>query len=161
MKKFNLICRRTVILAAVLLAAGCASGQAEPNRTPVGIPAEGREPAEALAGRYMTAVGEALRTGKFETWRAAAPASGADQVTEEKFDRLREELATRFGTLEKIAFMGELNQNVIHSYLWKLSFVKTPDPGKGEPVHRDLIYQIQVGWLDGRPEIVGWGFRFF
>ena len=157
MKKFTVL----LWIFPVLMFASCSSlqevgGDAVQVREFTGAD---EQTAFAAASAYMESFFQSLESGEFSIWKKVLDEQHADQITEDKFHLMRNELLQKFGKIESKEFLGSLITGNFRNYLWKVRFNKTDN---GNSVVREVIYYTKVFCPEnGNPAVSGFGVKLF
>ena len=164
MKRFFAVCSA----AAMLLAAGCATGGKEaPKVVPDPcVPSEREPEAKAAAETVALGLAEAFKTGDFEKFNAVQP-KGGRTMPPAAFAKLRESLTRRYGVMTGAEYFGRLDHGQVNDYLWKFAFEAPKKDDKGEdkaknkaaaPARHEIVCWIRVGFAGGKPVVAGFSF---
>lgn len=147
-----------MLLAAVMLA-GCVSRPEAPEVQLREFTGGDDVLAQKAASDYMNGFAEALKTGDFAKWQPVLEAQGATEITPAKFERMRTELQSAFGTFESASCLGMLTTGNLRSYLWKFRFSREEN---GRTVIRDVVFYTKIFCADGQnPAVSGFGVKVF
>ena len=155
----------TFSAAAMLLAAGCATGGKEAPRVVPDpcVPAEREPEAKAAAEKMALGMAEALKSGDFSKFSAVQP-KGGRVMPEAVFAKRRDALTRIYGKLVGVEYFGRLDQGPVNDYLWKFTFESSKKDDKDKekaaaPVRKSIIFWVRVGFAGGKPVVAGFSFN--
>ena len=140
--------KRVVMLFAAVLLSGCVSEKVEPK------------PEKCDAAAQMTDRGflmlEAFRKKDYPLFARQFGGRVPDDFGEKEFESSVKQMVSTAGTMTDCRFLGTLTGPVFTTWLWAVGFEKKGRDGKA--VSQEMLFKAVAGKLDGKMQIVSFGF---
>ncbi len=101
---------------------------------------------------------EKFRQGDYKGFAALLPEDTRKKITEADFNAIRKNMTDWVGEIEEIEFLTPLKSELLQNLVWKVRFNRKSQ--QGELLEEELLFQTMVGIVDGKPQIMGFGFLF-
>lgn len=110
----------------------------------------------AEARRLGNGILEAFQRRDFAMLKELLPGPLGSRITEAAFENSCDKFERQFGTLESFSYRFELVTPAVRNLIWIARFVRTGEDGRR--IEQDLMFRLVAGFLDGRMEVLSFGF---
>ena len=139
--------KSVVMCVAAALLSGCAASKV--GQTAV-------KPDDSGMVERGSSMIEAFRKSDYPLFAAQFNGNIPDGFGEKEFDSAVKQMSSSAGVVESSRFLGELAGPVFTTWLWAVNFEK--EGKEGEKISQELIFKAVAGKLDGKMQIVSFGF---
>ncbi|MEA4862782.1 MAG: hypothetical protein AB7F40_10970 [Victivallaceae bacterium] len=139
-----------ILTAALAVVSGCRVVPSGPEPKPV--PEAVNASAVKLGGELLSAI----RCRDFAAFCKIAPEQMKPELDKAKFDASADQFKAEYGELEDFEFLTMLDTPGVANAVWKVGFRR--NDADGHAVRRELLFRVVVAELDGKTEILSFGF---
>ncbi len=144
--------------AALLPLIGCKSVDPPSTAPPSELNEQDSAAMTAAAQTYSAEILDALKSGNYAQFiRNFAPALQKQQGREKAFP----EMSRKLGDIQGNAYLGRLDRQIFHTYLWKVQVLRPVKEADGKTTEKsfDLLMRITLAKLDGKYQIIDFQFN--
>ena len=139
--------RVILVFALFLFLSGCVSPEVKIAETPA-------DKSDMLSrGAEMI---EAFQKQDYPLFARQFGGNVPDNFGEKEFDSGVKQMESRVGKVTSSRFLGTLSGPVFTTWLWAVNFSKFDKDGK--EVSQEMVFKVVAGKLDGKMQIVSFGF---
>ena len=139
--------KSAVICMAAALLSGCVSSETAPESV--------KQDNSGMLARGGSMI-EAFQKNDYQFFAAQFGGQIPDGFGEKEFDSAIKQMSTRAGAVTSSRFLGELSGPVFTTWLWAVNFEKEGKDSK--KISQEMIFKVVAGKLDGKMQIVSFGF---
>ena len=99
---------------------------------------------------------QTLRDGDYAGFSALLSAETRRRFSEADFNAALKSMEEQQGEIREVQFLTRLQSEFLQNLVWKVRFERKGNQGR--TIGQERLFQILVGEVDGKPQILGFGF---